>query len=130
MPQPEKLPPLQAAPEAPPQLPGTTPERIAQGRNLFFGNCAICHSNQHRSISPDLRRLSPETHEAFDEIVLRGLYQSNGMPAWGDIFTQQDANALHAYLIDLQAQTRKDELEKLKKGVPLDAPSLAILSSY
>jgi len=32
--------------------------------------------------------------------------------------------------IDLQARTRADELDKQKAGVPLDTPSLAILSNY
>ena len=31
---------------------------------------------------------------------------------------------------DLQARTRADELDKQQAGVPLDAPSLAILSNY
>ena len=74
--------------------------------------------------------MSPETHAAFDEIVLRGLYVPNGMPRWDDVLKPADAAALHAWLIDEQAKTRRDELEKVRRGLPLDAPSLAILSNY
>ncbi len=54
----------------------------------------------------------------------------NGMPRWDDLLNPADVDAIHAYLIDLQAKTRADELAKQKAGVPLDAPSLAILSNY
>jgi quinohemoprotein ethanol dehydrogenase len=122
---------LEVAGEPPVQAAGVTPAIIAQGQGLFFTvGCALCHSNQHRSITPDLRRMSPETHKAFDEIVLKGLLVQNGMPRWDDKLKPADAAAIHAWLIDLQGKTRADELKKQKAGKPLDAPSLAILSSY
>jgi quinohemoprotein ethanol dehydrogenase len=103
---------------------------IAKGGELFMANCGLCHSNQHRSIVPDLRRMSDGTHQAFNEIVLRGLLLPNGMPRWDDAFSEADANAIHAYLIDLQAKTRAEELEKRKRGLRLDAPGLTILTNY
>ncbi len=121
---------LEVAPEAPAQAPGVTLDTIAQGRALFFTNCAICHSNQHRSITPDLRRMQPGTHDAFEKILLEGLLQPNGMPRWDDVLKPAEVRAIHAYLIDEQGKTRRDELEKTRRGVPLDAPSLAILSNY
>ncbi|SFG44514.1 quinohemoprotein ethanol dehydrogenase [Novosphingobium sp. CF614] len=130
VPMPPELPPLEAAPEPPRQAPGVTPALIAKGQGLFFGNCAICHANRHRSITPDLRRMQPGTHEAFRQIVLDGLLLPNGMPRWNDILSVEDADAIHAYLIDLQARTRTDELAKQKAGKPLDGPSLTILSNY
>jgi quinohemoprotein ethanol dehydrogenase len=74
---------------------------IARGARLFGENCAICHPNMTRSASSDLRRMSGETHARFNEIVLQGLMRAGGMPSWGDVLTQADAEALHAYLIDL-----------------------------
>ncbi|MFM6829535.1 MAG: PQQ-dependent dehydrogenase, methanol/ethanol family [Novosphingobium sp.] len=127
---PDLLPPLEVAAEAPAQAPGVTAATIARGQGLFFGNCAICHANQPRSITPDLRRMQPATHEAFNQIVLEGLLTPNGMPRWSDILSTDDADAIHAYLIDLQGKTRADELEKRKAGKPLDGPSLTILSNY
>ena len=52
------------------------------------------------------------------------------MPRWDDALKPADADAIHAWLIDQQAKTRAEDLEKVKRGLPLDAPSLAILSSY
>ena len=121
---------LEVAPPPPAQLPGVSPEMIAYGRGLFFTNCVICHANQHRSMTPDLRRMSPETHAVFDDIVLKGLYVPAGMPRWDDLLQPNDAKAIHAFLIDAQAKTRAEELEKRRRGVPLDAQSMAILSSY
>lgn len=130
VPLPPELPPLEVAPDAPAQQPGVTPAMLAQGRALFFHNCAICHANQHRSITPDLRRMQPGTHAAFRTIVLEGALVANGMPRWDDQLSPADADAIHAYLIDLQSKTRTEELAKQKAGLPLDSPSLAILSNY
>jgi len=130
VPLPPELPPLEVAPPPPAQQPGVTNDTLAAGRNLFFRNCVLCHSNQHRSITPDLRRMQPGTHAAFEKIVLDGLLVSNGMPRWNDLLSAADVRAIHAYLIDLQTNTRAGELAKQKAGVPLDTPSLAILSGY
>lgn len=127
---PPLLPPLAVAPAAPAQAAGVTPEVIARGQSLFFANCAICHANRHRSITPDLRRMQQPTHDAFRQIVLDGALVPAGMPRWNDVLSPADADAIHAYLIDLQSQTRTDELAKLKAGKPLDGPSLTILSNY
>ena len=62
--------------------------------------------------------------------MLEGALLPNGMPRWDDLLSAADVDAIHAYLIDLQARTRAEELAKQEAGVPLDAPSLAILSNY
>ncbi len=130
VPMPEELPALKVADAPPAQKPGVTAATIAKGQGLFFSNCVLCHSNQHRSITPDLRRMNDGTHDAFADIVLKGALVQNGMPRWDDVLSPTDAESIHAYLIDLQGKTRKEELAKQAAGKPLDAPSLAILSSY
>jgi quinohemoprotein ethanol dehydrogenase len=128
---PSKLPPLQVAEAPPAQSAGVTADTITKGRTLFFSTgCVLCHSNQHRSITPDLRRMSAGTHAAFNQIVREGLLLPNGMPRWDDVLSAADSNAIHAYLIDAQTKTRAEELEKQTRGLPLDSPSLAILSNY
>jgi quinohemoprotein ethanol dehydrogenase len=130
VPIPPELPPLEVAPPPPAQQPGVTPALLAQGRGLFFHDCILCHANQHRSVTPDLRRMQAGTHQAFNKIVLDGALLANGMPRWDDELKPADADAIHAYLIDLQSTTRAQELDKQKAGIPLDAPSPAILSNY
>jgi quinohemoprotein ethanol dehydrogenase len=130
VPIPPALPPLEVAPSAPAQIADVTPALIAKGQGLFFGNCVLCYTNQHRSITPDLRRLQSTTHDAFQVIVRDRLLVAGGMPRWEDRLSVADVNAIHTYLIDAQIKTRVDELEKPKRDLPLNAPSLAILSSY
>ncbi len=48
--------------------------------------------------------MSPGIHSAFNQIVLDGLKRDAGMPAWGDVLSKDDADAIHAYLIDQSRQ--------------------------
>ncbi|OJU17903.1 MULTISPECIES: PQQ-dependent dehydrogenase, methanol/ethanol family [unclassified Sphingomonas] len=130
VPKPAPLPPLEVAPAPPPQAAGTTAAVIAHGQQIFFQNCAICHSNQPRSTAPDLRRLDGAVHAMFDRIVLEGALKDAGMPRWDDVLTKADAAAVHAYLKEMQAKTRIRELALKRAGKPLDSRSLAILSNY
>lgn len=83
---------------APPQREGTA-ATIAQGELLYNRFCARCHTFG-RALLPDLRTLPPSLHAAFDDIVLRGADRANGMARWDDVLSQDDAAAIHAYLID------------------------------
>ncbi len=127
---PADLPPLDVAPEPPAQLDGVTPEMIAMGKAIFTENCSICHSNQPRAPLPDLRRMSKGTHEAFEQIVLEGLFLPNGMPRWDDVLTPEQVKAIHAYLISEQKAVRAREMKLKAAGKPLDSRSLTILSSF
>ncbi|HTY49116.1 MAG TPA: PQQ-dependent dehydrogenase, methanol/ethanol family [Steroidobacteraceae bacterium] len=130
VPIPAPLPPLTVAPPPPPQSSGVTADTLNEGRLLFYANCVVCHANQPRSGTPDLRRLDAATHRVFDDIVLRGAMLPAGMPRWDDLLSPADAAAIHAFLIDLQGRTRAHELALQKAGKPLDAPSPVILSAF
>ena len=127
---PEALPPLEVAPEPPAQAAGITEQNIAHGKMLYFGHCILCHASQQRTGAADLRRMAPETHGLFDRILLEGLYVSAGMPRWDDIFSKDDVRDIHAYLIDEQKAVRAHELTLQQQGLPLDAMSSGVLSSY
>ncbi len=101
-PMPERLPPPE--PIAPPPPLQASAAEIARGEALFSADCGICHPNMTRSGSSDLRRMAPEVHANFDEIVLDGAFRSGGMPGWGDVLTKSDAHAIHAYLISQAAK--------------------------
>ena len=130
VPLPPELPALEPAPEPPAQFGGVTPETIATGSALFTENCSICHSNQPRSGAPDLRRMRPGVHDAFDSIVLEGLLVPNGMPRWDDRLDAGQVRAIHAYLISLQGPLRGRELQLQREGKPLDSRSLTIMSNF
>lgn len=126
----DDLPPLEPAPAPPPQAAGVTPAIIARGQALMTENCMICHSNQPRAPLPDLRRIAPNVHAGFEQIVLGGLFRERGMPSFADRLTAEDVAAIQAYLISVQGPLRTRELELQRRGLPLDSQSLTILSNY
>ena len=130
VPIPPDLPPLQPAPEPPAQFSDATPAMLAEGSGLFTANCSMCHSNQPRAPLPDLRRMKPGIHAAFEQIVLGGAFVPNGMPRWNDVLSPEQAHAIHAWLIDEQGKVRARELQLQAEGKPLDSQSLTILSNF
>lgn len=75
-------------------------ETIARGSQLYHRVCAVCHGAMVISGSnlPDLRYMSPETHEKFLAIVLGGLYRDQGMVSFANVLDLDEAQAIHAYI--------------------------------
>lgn len=99
VPERQALPPLGPLPEPPPLSAGE--ETVAEGEELFMRYCSHCHANAPRGYPPDLKRLTPEKHELFSDIVLKGLLRPNAMPQWDDVLDEEQVDAIHAYLISL-----------------------------
>jgi quinohemoprotein ethanol dehydrogenase len=80
---------------------------IQHGEHLYHRHCAYCHGGYGERLSayPDLTKLPREVHDRFLEIVLRGALRNAGMAAFGDVLSQEDAEALHAYVIWEQRRT-------------------------
>jgi quinohemoprotein ethanol dehydrogenase len=96
-----KLPPP-PGPKAAVQPPLSTADAdtIARGRRLYDRSCNVCHGVQAvAGILADLRRMAPETHAQFADIVLHGTRLGGGMPAFADRHTAEEVEAIHAYLI-------------------------------
>ena len=72
--------------------------------------CSRCHVFG-LSVTPDLRKLAPELHNAFKEVILSGILAPGGMESFSDLLTETDVDAIHAYLID-QAWQAYNEQEK------------------
>lgn len=96
------LPPKRAPQEKQP-LPKQTvtdPKIIARGADLFYHNCARCHSFRGAPGSyPNLWNMDPAAHENFSAILLDGAFADAGMAAFRDILSEKDAGAIHAFLI-------------------------------
>jgi quinohemoprotein ethanol dehydrogenase len=88
----------------PPVTRTASAEAVREGAQLFARSCAICHANVDYGMTPDLRRMDAATHASFKAIVLFGARRFQGMPQWDDVLTEQQADAIHAYLIDLAWQ--------------------------
>lgn len=117
-----KVPPVPKPPEQ------TFPtEFIVAGQSLynkFF--CSDCHAPRadgsgawtENGAIPDLRYAPAETHRLWNSIVLDGSHSRNGMPGFGTPpgfplietkMTAQEADAIHAYVIDLSWKAYKAE---------------------
>lgn len=83
----------------PPVTTDASAQEIAKGAALFGRTCGLCHANKAHGMTPDLRRMTADTHKDFTDIVLKGARRSNGMPQWDDVLSEADAEAIHAYLI-------------------------------
>jgi quinohemoprotein ethanol dehydrogenase len=96
-------------------------------------SCNDCHSPDADGAGawvvdgaiPDLRYMPSEVHGQFLGIVLGGSHRENGMPGFGSgagwplvdtKMTVEEANAVHAYIIDLSWKAYNDEQARLHAG--------------
>lgn len=82
---------------------------IAAGEDLYMNNCSVCHGLFVRAggAIPDLRRMNEGTHGIFRQIVLDGIYVSNGMSSFADLLNEQDVNHIHHFI---RARAEEDRL--------------------
>ena len=123
-PSPEKrsFPAVESNPEVPkPPVQTASADAVKHGAEVFNKfSCGDCHSPEADGAGawildgaiPDLRYMPADVHGQFLGIVLGGSHRENGMPGFAGegagfplehtIMTPEEANALHAYIIDLQ----------------------------
>lgn len=120
-----KVPPVPKPPEQ-----TFSKETIAAGQALYNKYmCDDCHAPRadgsgawtEGGAIPDLRYAPAETHRLWHSIVLDGSHRRNGMPGFGgpagfplvvSKMTPQEADAIHAYVIDLAWKAYNDDLSK------------------
>ena len=77
-------------------------ETIEQGRINYVYQCGACHGFYGSTpLLPDLRRLAPEKHAVFADIVIGGLLENRGMPDFSDTLSKADVDAIQAYVYQL-----------------------------
>jgi len=95
--------PVPPEPVAPPQPPASTAtaEAISKGGQMYGDVCGNCHGFNAVSggTIPDLRQMTEQTHAQFNDIVLGGIRLANGMASFADVLSEEDAEAIHAYII-------------------------------
>ncbi len=92
-------------PEPPPIE--ATPAQLEHGRGLYVTHCGGCHGMYGSTpMLPDLRRLTPEKHALFTDIVLGGLLESAGMGSFAGVLDAADVRAIQAYVVRLARDTR------------------------
>ena len=97
---PEPKPFSRGTPEPPPLA--DDPELIQRGSDLYHTSCFACHGEGAISSSsqmPDLRYMSAQKHKLFLPITLDGILHSRGMAAYSTWVSEEEAKAIHAYVI-------------------------------
>ena len=114
------LPPPKNEPHVQPEPPQVTANEkvIAAGRDLYNAHCGMCHGPNaiSGSVLPDLRYMTPETHQLFNGI-LAGAYAAKGMPGVMDKLKPDDVEAIHQYVIK-RAHDLKKELSARAPAEP------------
>ena len=112
----------------------TASAAIVQRGEAMFSKfmCDDCHSPRADGSGawvldgaiPDLRYMPAQVHDEFLGIVLAGTHRDSGMPGFGagagwpmteTKMSVDDANALHAYIIDLSWKAYNDDQARLYK---------------
>jgi quinohemoprotein ethanol dehydrogenase len=97
-------------PEPPANL--ASPAEIEAGETKFIEQCSRCHT-LGPNITPDLRKMPPEVHDRFKDILLGGAFAPRGMESFDDILSEKDIENIHAYLINQSWQAyRQQEVPK------------------
>ncbi len=91
-------PPPPSALPRPPFLTATE-DMVSRGRALYGESCARCHGPDAVGGMKDLRWMTAETRAMFADIVLRGTLADRGMIGFGATLSEEDAGAIHAFLI-------------------------------
>ncbi len=74
---------------------------VEEGERLYSETCMFCHGENVVSsgATPDLRRAPTAVHESFADIVLGGVREPLGMPAFDDILNADDVRRIQAYVL-------------------------------
>lgn len=80
-------------------------ETIERGAVLFeVMVCSLCHGQDARGAGggsvPDLRYMTAETHEQWQDIVLGGIRKEMGMLSFSELLSVEDADAIRAFVIE------------------------------
>ncbi|MEM7728224.1 MAG: PQQ-dependent dehydrogenase, methanol/ethanol family [Pseudomonadota bacterium] len=92
-----------------------TPEDIGMGAMLYAINCSTCHGAEVRSagVYPDLRLSPADIHALYEDILLDGLLQGNGMANFADILGPDQVRQIEAYVV---ARAEEDKASGWKLG--------------
>jgi mono/diheme cytochrome c family protein len=86
------------AQEAQGKSPGSTPEQVRLGAEIYERNCSPCHGPRMQDPEGafDLRTFPPDQRTRFIDSVARG---KNSMPPWGGLLKPEEIEALWAHVV-------------------------------
>ncbi len=111
----QKLPRLDLINKSIPEQPQLVSDefQIKRGTELYGEYCAFCHGTAVRAgpALPDLRMMSNDTHELFQEIVYQGILSEKGMSSFSDVLSERDVENIYHYIINTAVNDRNVQLE-------------------
>ena len=94
-------------PEPPPLTAGE--EDIARGEVLYNRTCVGCHGiDAVATINADLRMMSRDTHDRFQDIVRGGVLADKGMLSFAAAVTEQETELIRQYVIAQALKARAE----------------------
>ena len=99
-------------PEQPPLT--ASAEDLARGDQLYHQVCANCHGTLGQEYTTgarvaDLRRMSPQIHAAFQDIVLGGVIAARGMRSFADELDEDEVESIRQFAISRANLARADQ---------------------
>ena len=89
-------------------------EVLDEGELLYTRVCGFCHSlaAEPGGVLPNLAHISPDSHAAWDAIVIGGAKRNTGMISFANILTVEQAQAIRAHVI----RVANDNLEAIESA--------------
>ena len=74
---------------------------LERGQALYGQYCALCHGGGGGSegAMPNLHRATNIVHRSFEDIVIGGSREAEGMPSYEGLLTSEDVRLIHAYIL-------------------------------
>ena len=98
------------------------PDKYVQGEAIYNSQCANCHGgigvpSEVVAAAPDLRSMNKNVHTEYLDVVLRGTRAEQGMLGFGDVITENDAEAVRYFLIrEANALRQSQDVQKRLDG--------------
>ncbi len=110
----------------PPPVTGSAAQ-IAEGKAIYLESCFMCHGDAAMSggVLPDLRKLPPERHALWSEIVLDGALAERGMPGFAGRLSAAEAAAIQQYVIQRAHDTRQVAAQDATEAAPASGDTSA-----
>ena len=92
---------------------------VAQGAQLYLKNCSHCHRQVARETGgaiPDLGYMAESIYNNFENIVLKGALEANGMPNFGSKLQLEEVQSIKSFILSqakakLEASRVSEELQ-------------------